>query len=293
MKVLSRIVRRRVPIAGLAAALVLVALATPRRAAGQIFAQPEGDQWGIAVALNPWLPTVNGDLKYELPSGGTVGGDFNVKIGPNDYLTHLKFALPIVIDIRNQRYSVLTDVTYLNLSQDSNITAVRPAGEIPITVTGNLNTTIELKGLLWTEAFGWTLAGNPSGSLLDMIVGVRYFGLRTDTKWHLESTVEGPGGNQAVLAKDGKESRDSNLWDGVFGVRGKAQLGEHFYIPYYADIGLGTSKLTWSGNLGFAWAPGKVEIALCYKYMSWAQKNDKLVTGLRLGGPQFSIGYRF
>jgi hypothetical protein len=135
--------------------------------------------------------------------------------------------------------------------------------------------------------------GHPSGCFLDMIVGVRYFGLKSETSWHLQAAVEGPGGNQVVLARDGKASHNPNLWDGIFGVRGKAQLGEHFYLPYYVDIGTGNSKVTWQGQLGVAWAPGKMEFALCYKHMSWAQKDDKFLQGLRLGGPQLSIGYRF
>ena len=288
-----RINDKRFRTAGLGAALALALLATPRRAAAQIFAQPEGDAWAGAVALNPWVPTVNGDLKYTLPSGGGVEGDFNIKLGPNDYLTHLQFALPIVIDVRNQHWSILTDVAYVSIGQDSNLTAVRPAGEVPITVTGNLNTKTDISGLLWNEAFGWTIAGHPSGSFIDMIVGVRYFGMKTETKWHLQGTVEGPGGDQVVLAKDGKRSRNTNLWDGIFGVRGKAQLGEHFSLPYYADAGLGSSKLTWQGSVGIAWAPGKMEFALCYRHISWAQKDDKAVTGLRMGGPQLAIGYRF
>jgi hypothetical protein len=293
MNVVSPILRRRTSIAAFAAVLAIAALAVPRRAAAQIFAEPEGDHWAAAVALNPWLPTVNGDLKYDFSNVEGPGGDFNIKIGPNDYLTHLKFALPMVIDVRNQQWSVLTDVTYANLSQDTDLTAVRPAGGIPITVTGNLKTTTNFKGLLWTEAFGWTLMGHPSGSFLDMIVGVRYFGLKSETSWHLQAAVEGPGGNQVVLARDGKASHNPNLWDGIFGVRGKAQLGEHFYLPYYVDIGTGNSKVTWQGQLGVAWAPGKMEFALCYKHMSWAQKDDKFLQGLRLGGPQLSIGYRF
>ena len=288
-----RINDKRFRAAALAAALALALLAAPRRAGAQIFAQPEGDAWAGAVALNPWFPTINGDLKYSLPSGGGVEGDFNVKIGPNDYLTHLKFALPLVIDVRNQQWSILTDISYVNLSQDSNINAVRPAGEIPIEISANLKTTTTLKGLLWNEAFGWTMAGHPSGSFLDMFVGVRYFGMKTETKWDLQTAVEGPGGDQVVLAKQGKRSHNNNLWDGIVGIRGKAQLAEHFSLPYLVDAGLGSSKLTWQGSVGIAWAPGKMEVALCYRHISWAQRDDKAVEGLRMSGPQLAIGYRF
>jgi hypothetical protein len=295
MKTLSLNTGRRTPAALLAAALVFAALAllaAPRGASAQIFAQPEGGHWAVAVALNAWVPTVNGDLLYDLPEG-EGGRDFNVKIGPNDYLTHLNFALPVSIDLRNDRWSVLTDVTYVNLGQDSNVTAVRPAGGLPIEVSANLSTNTDLKGLLWTEAFGWTIAGHPSGSFADLMIGVRYFGLKSETKWHLSGAVDIPGSDQVILPRDGKSSHDKSLWDGIFGIRGKARLGEHWSIPFYADAGLGNSKFTWQGSAGIDWAPGKLEFALCYRQMSWEQKEDKFVQGLRLGGPQLSIGYRF
>jgi hypothetical protein len=291
METFSLITGRRIPVALLAAAVALAVLALPRRAAAQIFAEPEGGHWAVAAAVNVWLPTVNGDLLYSLPEG--EGRDFNVKIGPNDYLTHLKFALPIAIDVRNDKWSVLTDVTYVNLSQDSNVTAVRPASGLPIEITANLDTTTQLKGLLWTEAVGWTVAGHPTGSFADLIVGVRYFGLKSETKWHLSGTVETPGSAQVILPKDGDSSHNNNLWDGIFGLRGKARLGEHWSIPYYVDAGLGNSKFTWQGSAGIDWAPGKLELALLYRQMSWEQKEDKFVQGLRMGGPQLSIGYRF
>jgi len=283
---------KRLAAAGLAAALSLVVVLAPRGASAQIFAQPEGGHWAVAVAVNAWVPTVNGDLLYSLPDS-EGGRDFNVKIGPNDYLTHLKFALPVAIDLRNDKWSVLTDVTYVNLGQDSNITAVRPASGLPIEVNANLSTSSQLKGLLWTEAFGWTIAGHSSGSFADLIVGVRYFGLKSETKWHLSGSIETPGSAQVILPKDGDSSHNDNLFDGIFGIRGKARLCEHFSIPYYADGGLGSSKFTWQGAVGIDWSPGKLEFALSYRQMSWEQKDDKFVQGLRLGGPQLSIGYRF
>lgn len=283
--------RKVLPAAALAATLALAAFATPRRAAAQVFAQPEGDRWAVAAALAPWFPTINGDLEESIPEAGGPEGTINVKMGPNDYLTHLKFALPFVVDVRNEKWSVLTDFTYVNLTQDSNVNALRPPGAIPITVTGNLKTETTLKGLLWNETFGWTVAGKPSGSFLDLMVGVRYCGLKAETDWHLEAAIE--EGGQVILSRDGKRSENTNLWDGIFGVRGKARLGDKWSLPYLADIGTGTSKVTWQGSVGVAFAPGKMEFAICYRHVSWEQKDDKLVQSLRMGGPQFAIGYRF
>jgi hypothetical protein len=116
-----KINEKRLGAAGLAAALSLALLLAPRGASAQVFAQPEAGHWAVAVAVNAWVPTVNGDLLYDLPES-EGGRDFNVKIGPNDYLTHLNFALPVSIDLRNDRWSVLTDVTYVNLGQDSSVT---------------------------------------------------------------------------------------------------------------------------------------------------------------------------
>src|SRR5512135_112055 len=208
----------------LAAALALAAVVCPRRASAQVFANPQGDHWAWAIALDPWAPTINGDLSQEVPpaeGNGTSGERFDIKIGPNDYLRNLKFMLPLVIDVRNQRFSILTDISYLDFSQDSNITAVRPApASNGIDVSGNLGTKTDLKGLLWTEGFGWTVARSTEGSFLDLLVGVRFFGLKSETKWHLEGAITGPGGNEVILSKDGKTSNNENLWDGIFGIRG-------------------------------------------------------------------------
>ncbi|HET9793768.1 MAG TPA: hypothetical protein VFS34_04840 [Thermoanaerobaculia bacterium] len=281
----------------LAAALALAAVVCPRRASAQVFAHPEGDHWAWAIALEPWAPTINGDLNQGVPpaeGNGTPGERFNVKIGPNDYLRNLKFALPLAIDIRNRRFSILTDIGYVDFSQDSNITGVRPAASANgIEVTGNLGTKTDLKGLLWTEGFGWTVAGSPDGSFLDLLVGVQFFGLKSETKWHLEGTITGPGGNEVILSKDGKASNNANLWDGIFGIRGKARIGRQWAVPYYADIGAGTSKLTWSGAAGIAFEPGNWQFALSWRQISWSQKDDKLVQGLRVGGPALAIGYAF
>ncbi len=279
------------------AAVALAALVLPRRASAQIFGNPQGDHWSWGIALDPWLPTINGDLNYPVPpsdAGGATGEHFNAKIGPNDYLTNLNFALPLVIDVRNRHFSILTDISYVSVSQDSTITAVRATpADSGVDAGANLNTKTDLSGLIWTQGFGWTVAGQPDASFIDLFAGVQYFGLKAETKWHLEAPITGPGGNTIVLAKDGKTSHKSNLWDGVVGVRGKAQLGKQWFIPYLADIGAGTSKLTWGGSAGVAFEPGNWQFALSWRMMSWAQKDDKFVQGLRFGGPALAIGYTF
>ena len=282
-------------ISALVAAVALAVLAVPRPGSAQVFANPQGDHWSFAIALDPWVPTINGDLAYDVPPGeGTEGDRFNAKIGPNDYLTNLNFALPLVIDVRNRHFSILTDISYIDISQDSNITALRPTPSSGgIEVTGNLNTKTNLKGLIWTQGFGWTVAGSADGSFIDLFAGLQYFGLKTDTKWHLEAAVAGPGGNGIALARDGKTSHDQNLWDGIVGVRGKAQIGKQWFIPYLADVGAGSSRLTWGGSAGVAFEPGNWEFALSWKMMSWSQKDDKFVQGLRFGGPALAIGYVF
>ena len=286
-------IRRRAVV--LAAAIVLAAVAMPRRASAQVFANPQGDHWSWAIALDPWVPTINGDLAYDIPPSEGAGGDrFNLKIGPNDYLTNLNFALPLVIDVRNRKFSILTDISYVSISQDSTITGVRATpAEGAIQASANLGTKTDLKGLIWTQGFGWTVAGTPDASFLDMFAGVQYLGLKAETKWHLEAPITGSGGNAIVLAKDGKTSHNTNLWDGIIGVRGKAQIGRQWFIPYLADIGAGTSKLTWGASAGVAFEPGNWQFALSWRTMSWAQKDDKFVQGLRFGGPALSIGYTF
>jgi len=125
---------------------------------------------------------------------------------------------------------------------------------------------------------------------LAIIGGVRYFTLDTDLS--INSSVDLPDPippNKRSLSL----SESTDLWDGIVGVRGAIMLNEHWYLPYYADIGTGDSDLTWQlfGGIGYMFNWG--DIKLGYRYLKYDQGDDKLLQDFTFDGFLLGVGFRF
>jgi hypothetical protein len=118
-----------------------------------------------------------------------------------------------------------------------------------------------LQSFLWDSKFLlgkglWTLAGAYAavdGDILSLEVlgGLRYFTLKVSSDWRL--TVTAPGGGRSFPAS-GSISESVDLWDGIVRVRGQIKLGRsHWWVPYYLDVGTGSSAFTWQGMAGIAY----------------------------------------
>jgi hypothetical protein len=274
----------------LAAALAGLALCLPHDAAAQT---PDND-WHFTLGLDGWAPTINGKLKYSLPPGTGTGGGVTlppeVEVGPNKYLKNLKAVVPVFAEARKGKFSFLADVIYLSLGGERS--SVIGAGlTVPVDVKLNSSTSTSIKGTMGALVAGFAVADS-AGGRLDVIGGVRYLGLRTTTNWQLSADITGPGGG-VVLAKTGSISQRVDLWDGVAGVKGRVNLGEHWFLPYYADIGTGTSSLTYQldGGVAYAWSWGNT--GLMFRHLYYDQKDDKLIQGLKFSGPELTLAFRF
>src|SRR5262245_51298598 len=93
-------------IAGLAALL----LAAPF----EVAAQGAGDQWKFSLMPYLWLPSMDGTLRYGPPGAG--GASPNVSIDADSLLSDLDAALMVTGEARKGRWSIGTDLMYLDLS---------------------------------------------------------------------------------------------------------------------------------------------------------------------------------
>ena len=263
------------------AACAVLAFGPSRPAA----AQTAGDTWNFTLGLYVWLPTINADLKYGLPANQP--GSPGVKIGPNDYLTNLNFAVPVVGEARKGNFSIFTDVMYLSLTgTGSHIREIDIGpGHFPVPPTLDIGTETDLKALEWTLVGGYTVAKGDGGNL-DVIGGLRYLGAKFTTDWHLSADFTLPDGSH-VFTRTGSISQRQDLWDGIVGVRGRIKAGEKWFFPYYADIGAGSAKLTWQliGGAGYSLGKtGKTDLVLVYRYLAYEGNSDKLMQKFSLGG---------
>jgi len=270
--------------------LLVVSMLAGLGLAGQGMAagyDPFDGQWHTTLTPYLWLPTLDGTLSSKLPQD--QGGNINVELGPNDYLTNLNFALMLAGDVRNGEWTFGADLDYLDISADeSHIKTV--GGTVLPPRERSTDIEVDFKGTVLTMYGGYTLA-HGNGSNFDVILGVRGLWLSTDTKWVLASSVEG---GDFTFASAGSTSRDKDYFDGIIGIRGNMKLGDsNWSIPYYLDAGAGSSKLTWQAVLGITYSLSWGNVELAYRHLSYDQKSDKLVQDMRFSGPALGVSFRF
>ena len=251
------------------------------------------DKWIFAVRPYLWAPGISGTLKYDVPpqGDGAANVDFSSYV-----LENLNFALMLTADARKGNWSVLTDVVYLDVeSGDTNVKSVSftgPGGRIEVSAGANLDTNASLSGVLWELAGGYTVARGGNSSL-DVLAGFRLLAIKAETGWRLSGSIAGPGSGQS-FAGSGSASQSETLWDGIIGVRGTVGLGEsRWAIPYYLDVGTGSSALTWQGVAGIEYRYDWGDLQLLYRYTYYDMKEDKLLQDVSLDGPAIGVNFRF
>ena len=253
-------------------------------------AQTQGDEWTFAISPYLWLPNIDGTLKYSIPPGAS--GSPEVEVGPNDYLEALKFAMMISGEVRKSRVMVFTDVIYLDFaSEKSSVQSINFGGD-RVSSSANSSTSSTLRAGAWTLGAGYgVLPGRPVE--MDLFGGLRYLGLHASTDWQLTTTVTGPNAGQ-TFPRTGSISERADLWDGIVGFKGRVWLGRsNWSIPYYFDLGTGSSELTWQGLLGVAYSFSWGGVNLSYRHLYYDQKSDKLVQDMRFTGPALGVSFRW
>ncbi len=143
------------------------------------------------------------------------------------------------------RSSIFTDVIYLSMSKNGDARVASVDGNvsgnlvsIPVSADLTLNTRADFDGLLWTLAAGYTVHETDTSSV-DLFAGVRLFSSDFTASWDLSASVATPGGVE-LLAAQGSIGNDTDLWDGILGVRGHFRFGDgNWSVPYYIDVGAG------------------------------------------------------
>src|ERR1051326_8070423 len=249
---------------------IVAALLAAAALQGRAYAE-EG--WTFSVTPYLWLPNINGTLKYAIPPGG--GARPEVDTGPNNYLENLSFALMLAGEARKGKWSAFTDLIYLDFDKEgSTVKAVNFGGD-RISTSLNTSTKSSLTGVACA-------------------VCARYFALKASSDWQLSAAVNGPNNGQ-VFAAQGSISQREDIWDAIVGLRGRFKFGEAgaWFVPYYLDIGAGTSKLTGQSLLGVGYAFKWGELLGTYRYVLYDMKDDGLLQDIRFAGPAIGATFRF
>ena len=256
------------------------------------------NEWQFQITPYLWLPTIEGALNYAPPPGG--GGGPVVSVGPTDWLELINGFLLLNAGAKKGRLSFFTDIVYLSMrhNHDGEVKSVDgnlPAGPITIPVSADitLNTQSDLDGLAWTLAAGYTVKETDS-SVTDIFAGVRFLNVSASSSWNLTADITSPDGTQ-VLAAQGTIGRSTELTDGIVGVRGHFGVGDskQWSVPYYLDIGAGSSELTWNAMFGLSRTYGWGDLILSYRHLEYDEDDSGLLQSFSFSGPAFGARFRF
>lgn len=230
------------------------------------------NDWEFGASIYLWGAGVEGATDS--------GIDFDVDF--DDILTNLDMAFMGTFEVRKGKWSLLTDLIYLDAKINDSASVPVPGlpGQAPtVKVDGDL----ELKSWFLNFLAGYEVRDTDQWSLT-VVGGARYFDLDFDLDL---------GANVGRQSPSTKLKPSVDVLDGVVGVRGKVYLGEKWYLPYYADGGTGQSDSTWQAFGGVAYRFGWGDVALVYRYIKWNFDSSSAINDATLGGPLLSASFQF
>jgi hypothetical protein len=258
--------------------VVLLAYATVVNAAEEKL----DDRWHFAITPYIWLPSISGSMKLEPPPGFGSG---KVDTGPDSYLEDLKFAGMLDLQVQKGRWSILADIMYVDFS--GNDTAHFP-GALPRSSGWTVGADWDLQALVFELAGAYSVFRNEHLNF-DLLAGVRY--AEIDGKVDLD--ISGP---LPAFVSSRTFSKTESFVDPIVGFKGKFELGKHWYLPYYLDIG-GFSvdsdvTLQAFAGIGYRFCDW-FSMVLGYRYLYYDFGDSKLVKDLNLYGGTLGFSFTF
>ena len=260
--------------------VLVLALVCASTAAGAQTAAPGAWQWRLT--LYGWFPSVHASTQQ---FGFSDGSDIAAELNADGYLSNLKFAFMGSLEARTGPWSFVGDGIYLNFgSIKTQVKKVgAPGGSVTLPLQTNAST--ELKGFAGTFAAGYSISASPQ-SPADLIAGARYLQVKPRLEWEFS----GPAG---TVPQRGSVGDTKDVWDGIVGVRGRAALAGNWFVPYYGDIGAGSSRFTWQALAGIGYRYGWGDVTLIYRHLAYDFRSDEPLSDLSFSGPAVGLSFRF
>ncbi|NHF74759.1 outer membrane protein [Paracoccus xiamenensis] len=232
--------------------------------ASQAYAQQTG--WDYRLTMYGWLAGL--DQSIETPRG-TIDGNLHV----SDVLEGLDMALMGTFEARRDRWGIITDLVYsdLSLTKENPLRGAYSSAEMSPRMTA----------LTMMGAYRVSQSDNMS---VDLAAGLRYMNVDIDT------TLK-PGS----LA--GREFDLDDSWvDPVIGMRVSGKFNEKWYGSVYADIGgqLDGDNSAWQAlaYVGYAFNP-TWSAEFGYRHMHVEKEIRNSDVSLELSGPMIGVTARF
>jgi hypothetical protein len=274
---------RKQPIGRTASALMIaVGIGVALPAAAQS-APPPRDEWAFRATVYGWFPGLSGTTEF--PSG--AGGP-SIEVNADTLIESLKMAFMGTFEAQYGRWGGLIDWFYSDVGGDKAGTRDFVIRGQPLAAGVNANLSLDVKTNIVTLAGTYALVEKPEYSM-GSVVGARVLSMDQTLNWAFNGT--GPLG----IARSGTAEVSATNWDAIIGVRGRARFGGdlRWFVPYYADIGTGNSKLTWQALAGLGYSFGWGEVMAAWRYLDYEFKSGEPLQSMTFNGVAVGVSFRF
>jgi len=251
---------------GAAAAAALLLLGATSAVAQQ--APTPQDAWDFIVTPYLWGAGESGTARI-----GSVIPEQNVDASFSDVWSNLDLGAMGLFEARKDRWGILADVFYVQLSKTSQPLLDGALGSAQLKTD---NTLAEVAGAYraWQGESAW----------LDVLAGLRYLDLSANITLF-----------SSKLLPQGRQDSGSADWvDGFIGVRARQSFAEKWSLLAYLDIGTGGSKYSYQAIAGIGWSASKtIGIELGYRLLAEDYDTSRLLYDIRTAGPYLGVAITF
>lgn len=259
----------------------------------ELRAESTDDVWQYAVAPYIWAAALNGTLSF---GGGSNGaGDrcctIDIDVDSNSLFEALNFGLMAQGEARKGKFGVYADFIYLSLTDESSVISEIDVSGVPplLDPTIAAGATTDIKGTLIDLSAGYEFVRNERWAV-SSTAGLRHLYIDATADYTLTGDlIQG----QNFLSRAGRFSNKKHMVDGVFGLRGHLFLDGSWSFPFQADVGTGSSDLTWQAQAGvnydFSWGG----LFAGYRHLQYNLDSATLIDDLSVFGPYAGARFRF
>jgi hypothetical protein len=190
--------------------------------------------WEYNASIYGWAAGIDGTV-------GVAVLEQQVDATPSDLLKHLQFTMGGHFEARDPVVSLILDVFYMGLNQETQVE--QTIRNTTITKTGSL----DLKEWVVEGAIGYRIS-----KTFEMILASRFYQMDVD-----------------ISIDDLDISKQKKWFDVFIGARYKTDFAEKWFTSVRADLGYGGSDFAWFGNAELGYNFSKLfALAISYRILS-------------------------
>ena len=192
-------------------------------------------------------------------------------------LDNLEMALMGAVEARKDRWSIFTDIIYMDITAKPNQVKTGPGGNVEFDIQGK----VDMESWIITPQVRYA-AYESDKSRVSFVGGLRYLDLSMGTNLSVN--------DQPVFDIGGA----ADNWDFIMGLHAQFELNDRWFMPVYADVGGGDSKRTYQGMAGIGYRFKRVNVLLTYRYLKYEfDRDEPLLSSLTVKGPKLGVSFGF